>query len=623
MWSTLSFALRAIAVAVLLCIASPASAAAPVIPPGHEEAVQHMLEAPAGCALAGISIDRDRIEAVYDCDGEQVSVSLYHPYPAPDGAARVGDFAVVAEGSWPRSARAELFERIATRAPRDLWVVPSQRAPAGESRGGDSWPVGRSLLVLALLLAAIGGALRRVRQPQLPADSVRGSWPIAAIAMIGATVGLAVAVTEFRFAYDDFTKLLLAEVAPFAPDAEIRLIGLRAPFALALELGGDPVVFAAINAGATVAWFFLMSALLRRAGLARWPAAAAAAIGACSSYQLGLVRWGVGIQHIVVWVFVLAAILAVDDASRQRDPVRRTGALALSAAAALAAVLSKYPVAVVVPVLTYAWCRFVIDTPSPWLRKPWAHLGLAAIVGVPIAIARATLTSAEPAVAEMGLGAVPGNVVELLGRGQAIGVLALAWVAARAATGRLRSRPSPPAIAMVAMAVVALGPFMLNGAYFADYYPAGAYAWLAAAAVVDLAPGIGAVRGAVGKAVVVACAVAVWPWHGVGAMYRESPDNRVEAFLQAAREELAVIEQQPDVLVVSTVCDGADRPLDELMMAAGGGDGLRWITGWRDAHVVREWDGEGDEQVVFLGWCPEYRPRFSVRSRQRDQDQGY
>jgi hypothetical protein len=135
-----------------------------VIAPGQEELAATMLgrgEAlPGDCRLSRGRIAYASLAATYRCGGENVRIELVHPSRAPEGALRVGSFAVVVRQGTPPSGLIDaLAARIRSRGDSFQWTVlvepepPPPAAPAPvPAPGGD----GRAWIVVAEVVAGCG-----------------------------------------------------------------------------------------------------------------------------------------------------------------------------------------------------------------------------------------------------------------------------------------------------------------------------------------------------------------------------------------------------------------------------------------------------------------------------------
>lgn len=629
-------ALVALSVAIATAITPAAARAqARVIPPGREGAVMAMLGGalPDGCALGSAAIERDRVRADYACGDARVAVELLDPDLAPVELPRARALAIRFEGAWPDHARRALLERVRAEEPDDFWERAwieeraAETAAAGPTtlstlhRVGTAARLQLATLALALALAAIGAALHRGgprRGPARTAPSAPALHPVL-VALLAAIPAVAIALVTartFRFAWDDYENLLVARAGALLGDRELRLLGVRAPFALAQALGASHAAFVAIHLGTALATALALALLARRAGHSRAEALLAGAWAVSSSYLVPVLRWGVGVQHVAVIAWIALAMLAMDEASRATAPRARAGAVLLAIAAALAAVLTKYPVAAILPFLTLLWARRIVPRSPDARSSPLPHLALGAAIAIPIAL-RHLLggRSSEPALAGDDplvaiARAIPHNLGELAVRAEPMLLLAAAVALARAAQRTLAPRAAIRAThapgALLGLAALSTLPFLANAAYFTDYYPALAHAWLCALAAPLVLRHLAALSPRAALPLALAIALLAAPGHGArAALHGGSPADGSEAFVRGAARALGARARDLGALVVRDRCEGGAPPhLREMLDASGGAEGLRWALERPTLEVtIADPAAPPPPLATTLSWC--------------------
>jgi hypothetical protein len=590
----------ALALALALALPPPIALAQRVIPPGHEAEIRAMLDAPIdGCALVEASIVRDRIEAAFRCPEGMRRLVLRDAQSADAALPRASDLAAELD-RWPEPDRSILLAHLRGRAPADLWT---SRAASDAARTRTIAPeLAFQLAVLAIAIA-LGAAGVGAWRPTVPRHTPRGSGldPLAVGALISFVATLALGAATFRFAFDDFTYLLYARSDPWRFDPELRLIGIRIPFALAHRLAGGHAPFVVMNLAACAALGLALHALLGRAELPRGLALAGAALGAGSSYVVPLLRWGVGIQHLFALTAIITAILALDVAARAEGR-RRAGAVLVAIALGLATVLSKWQLAVLIPSSSFVWCAYVTRSS----RAVATHALVAIVLAIPIALRFVLFApSTEPPIASptSPLGSIAALVTRTGPTLCLAGALLVAEVIRRA---RGEPRPAPAARSgpFVALAAVGIAPFLANTVYFADYYPALAHTWIAVAILIAIdartttSP---ARRGLVGGVI---AAVAL-PWIPLHALSPPPPRDRAEAFVSGAAAVLAG-RGAPEAIHVRAACPDRAPALATMIDAAGGADGFRWALHAPDLRLV------DDPSALTLSWCPAETPAWRV-----------
>ncbi len=143
-----------------------------VIPPGQEELLGKMLGAgeklPGGCRLAKGDIQYSVINAVYNCDGKDVSLELAHPSQSKSAAGKkTAKFAISAsEGAAPDALLDALVERAKASEGDFAWQVstandpvPYEQSFAGKLTEGPMLYVAGAAALL--VIAVLGFILRR------------------------------------------------------------------------------------------------------------------------------------------------------------------------------------------------------------------------------------------------------------------------------------------------------------------------------------------------------------------------------------------------------------------------------------------------------------------------------
>ena len=128
------YIIRSAAPAILLCalLFAPALAAAgpavspnPMIPPGEEELLAHMLGRGvtlAGCTLASAAVEYTTVTATYACSEGEAVFELAHPSTAPASAIQTAQFAIMLQSGFPPHSLADaLVSRIRSREDAFEW----------------------------------------------------------------------------------------------------------------------------------------------------------------------------------------------------------------------------------------------------------------------------------------------------------------------------------------------------------------------------------------------------------------------------------------------------------------------------------------------------------------------
>jgi len=125
-----------------------------VIVPGNEDLLASIVgkgeKLPGGCEFTGGKIDKNRIDATYQCAGKEVVVELMHPAKAEGAAARTKKFAFrVKQGAPPPELQSALESTIRGREASFEWKL----IPLATRRPAASWTLlaGAALAALALL----------------------------------------------------------------------------------------------------------------------------------------------------------------------------------------------------------------------------------------------------------------------------------------------------------------------------------------------------------------------------------------------------------------------------------------------------------------------------------------
>ncbi len=568
---------------------------------------------PAGCAWVGAEVERVRVVSRYRCGAETREVVLVHPSAAP-GSTQGPRFAIVSPDPPTPLARAALAGLAGLEA--DPWIArhaPEPTAEPGAARPGgepelswEAWPWSAPLALLALVALALGGGVV-LRHPTAPREDPAMRPLAVALAAVWVASSVVTAVS-FRFAMDDYGSLVDARDAPLAFDMGRRLVSVRLAF-LASRWTGSHAPFVAQNLLAQAACVALAASVARRAGAARYEGWVAGLLVGVAPAFVELGRWGSGIQQCLALAWILLVVRAVDEAiDGDARPVRRAGWVGVALAAGALAALTKYPVAALAAPLAGGFgLRRGLD------RRRLGGLlalgaGLTAVMAIPMLEhgveglraqggTERIVENAYALGADVGRFALRGAaLLGLVGVVHARGSVAR-WLAAWRAAAAGEPGIGPLCLALAAVSAV---PFLLNGAYYADYYAMYPTLWLglwlaraARHSGGELGAGeLGAVqsrRATWGIAVV--AALAFVPIGALRETQRATPTNEVEGWLRGLAE--AAGEARPESVAIVAECAEPEatarsrEALEARWRAADGPHGVRWALGLgRDVPVT-------------------------------------
>jgi hypothetical protein len=150
------------AVVALGLLTSPAAQAEHVIPGGQEPLLLDMLGAkdalPGGCKLAGVSVDKTRAVARYECGAGQASLELSHR--SASGSVKTDKFALSPQAGASSELTDAIASRIRARESTFRWDEPVPAAPVVKKAPSKWWRRLRGLTVF-FAIVAIPIALRR------------------------------------------------------------------------------------------------------------------------------------------------------------------------------------------------------------------------------------------------------------------------------------------------------------------------------------------------------------------------------------------------------------------------------------------------------------------------------
>lgn len=613
--------------AALTALALPVLAAVPSFGPGNEAAFARIFGAgdtpPAGCRWLGASILDVKAVSRYACGGPELTVSVFPAGTEGPAAAATAHFRFEAEPA--EAFPLELLE----------WIVGRAEAGAAAADPGVLARLAPLHLLagLALLLALYSGAVlawrgRRGRSGAAARDSV---GPHALLAFGAAAAAAVWAASRFRFVFDDFMLLGRLRSAPWHVDPSARLVTVNLHGALGLASGAPELWFAAANVVALGAGAWLLGVLARRAGLSRSAALLSAALYLAAPGMLEQLRWLAGFQHLLANALLFASVLVADSLLRPSDasaPATRVRWTLLVALAFLGA-MSKYAVFLLVVPLGAAWGLFVARVPLRSVRLWSVVLVQASAIVLPVVLVG--LRDGDE-VHNGALSAAAGNLLPLaaLLAGALALPAAILLVALATRLGERRpleggGRMARHGALLLALAGVALAPFLLNRAYLNPYYPALAFAILGVglAGATDLLISRSPLRRWLAAPLIAAL---ILPWGGVRSVSAASPENAIAPWLASVSQAARTVRHAPRHVHLVPDCDpgperdAAREALIRWHHVACGSFGLQWASGSDAVELTVEGLPPDARRAssrpdVVLGYCPGASPELRAPQR--------
>ncbi len=590
---------------------------------------------PEGCQWSGAQLDRDRVRTRYRCDGDALELVLVHRAVAPSDAARTAHFALLVNPGAPAELTEAVLAAVRAHERGDLWHYvgppPSTREAARPIR-----PTTWGALALAIALSLLGAALAR-RRGDATSDPREGErWPLLLTLGASGLGSLLVMLVTFRFAMDDFIYLNTAVANPWSFDTELRVLGVRVPFFFGARLSeatsSGVAPFVALNVAAYLGVLAGIAAVSRRLGAHRHEAWLAALVVGLHPGFFELIRYASGFQQLLALALVLAALLAFDHGATRRDARGRVGWGLVALAAALAAALTKYPTAGIIPL---AGLVFVTRSAPDAKAAAWRSLPVVAVGALLLMLhhgAEVLSSSGRVGVARLGpnAAAMARGVLPLLLSCALVASLGLLIRVRTADRGERRrelarwferciSQPSerlPFALLIAVSAALFATPFLFNQRYFKDYYalfPALFVGLLGARAITRSWP---SGRGRWSWALALIAGLALFPFGAIEAATRRTPRNQIGPWLAEASDALA---QAPPARSIRIGVDcrrpedatESERLLAEYHLLTERGHGLRWAAGLdRGVEITIESEAE-----LTLYYCESERPRFWLTRR--------
>jgi hypothetical protein len=624
----------------VLLLTAPALAQGEIIRPGREAQVSELVAGggaplPGGCSWIGAQIERARIVARYACptSPEPAILELLPPSSSMVSVGKTDKFVLAT----PDSARlpADLLAAVEAgiRAKESGWIwdsavdpVPAKSSPPAVvptvaeallASIGLSFHAGLAAALLSVGAALVAGALLLARDRRAgagvrlaPAEgpSIQ-SVPIAWITAASLTIISLWMAARFQFASDDSRQLMLAEDQPWQVDDSLRLLSCT----LLFRAGTRAPVYALANLAAFASALASLHLLARRAGAGRGEALLGAALAGYGPGFFLLLRFGVAFQTLVALALIHASILVFDRALSAERPLARWGAALLFAGMVGAGVFVKYPMMSLVPPACWIWGALVTRAR---LRERWV------LFVVPLVAVAVPLVLAHPAgprggeLSKAGLSQVVHNVgalAELLEKnvadlgssllllyavvqivhlraGRAEGERWSSWPRLLDLVGREWARLRRPILLFTSLSVAFVLPFLFNASYFAPYYAAPMFAWLAVLAARTLAEPVSRLTG-VARVASIVVGLAIVPVSTVRAQLADADRrDRGRALMLAIR---AATRGRPAPCGISLAArcdtrdatDDAGRRLDEMYFDNEGGAAVRWATGFHETRV--------------------------------------
>ena len=613
---------------------APSTSSEPMIRPGSEQLLSEILGAGVSlagdCRFDGGGVERTSIVARYRCAGEAEHVlTLFHPATPGETSLLTERFRIVASPGFPPALLDAVAERVGARESEFSWDAPAQ----------DPWWPAIFVVAAAWAVALVALFAARKRptadatpRPRWHAIANRSRSPLSILAALVASALVVWIAARFRFNIDDYLYLEHAVTCPRCPDLDLRLISRNLLFSVGHEVfGGWWPFFAIVNVTALGIASTLWALLMRRLGSSLDEAVLAAALATLAPGMFVLLRYASGFQQLAANAVVFGVLLLIDAAARlrtDRDTARRRALIACAFALGMTGMLVKYPVVLVLPVATWIWARWLVPNAARSVRGPWLHGALGACLLIPLVVGL-DLDRGGGELQKLGGAAVVANLSYLLrelGLGWALGVAAALIVVALigAAESRLSRNahpaertlrfegaevsvaPSVRVVALLALSIVWLSPFLLNAMYVKTYYLVLMVAPLAAIASRPLQRAADAIR-PIWLGALIALPL-LFPYREVAREVRWQPVDELHGFLDELRS-MTSTRPAPSRLVMIAECESQTETatsaaqLDAYYVASEGGAAFRWATGWFATEIAVERapvrrDGPNDEVVA-------------------------
>jgi hypothetical protein len=446
----------------------------------------------------------------------------------------------------------------------------------------------------------------------------RQALSLAALLLASVLIGLA--VSRFRFVFDDYAFLLRATTEPWYRDESMRFLSTNVLFFIGTRFSAPEPFFASTTVALALATALIWARLLRRVGFCTGEALLAAALLLLGPGVFELVQRASGAEQLGALGAVLGVLHAFDRslACGEREGAQRRAWLAASLGLTVLAVFVKLAAALVIPIAVFVWGRLVRrDSSSSFL---W-H-------AVSIAIPAYLLYPMGTGLGDFGQVsalAVPSNLAAAFRLvGPYMGLAAVAWTAG-AALGMVDHGPrhmlagaarsvfqrvgSASGLAWaVALGGAFLAPYLFHAGSFPHYYALAAWAPIGALTARVLH---GAWRtSAQPLAAVPFMLLMLTPWQELSRLMQDDASHRLEGFLQQVGDA-ARGHTRPTRIVFHASCDtpaataDSAAELTELLAFAQGSKGIAWATGFRYFELTQSRSGEENRMPgdLWFSYC--------------------
>jgi len=490
---------------------------------------------------------------------------------------------------------------------------------------GSTYIVAYSVLAISvsLIVVALAMITRSTGARSIP-GRIELSQPVIVLAAIGGAWAIFATYRGFAFYHDDFHYLIRATLEPWRGfDGQFRVVGVRAPFWLAVQSGHPELVLMALNILAVLGGGWAFATMLQAAGWTSSEAVFAALLFISSRPIVDLAVWGAGFQQILAWGLVFAILHAGIRGASESNQRARLGWTLLAIGLGGIAALTKWKFAWIAGPAAWLWITLNAgsrrDSGARWsvFAGVTALMFLAIVAnsgGVHEASTARILLNARDAIESMFGPTLAVAVILVVGyQLQPSDHTFVSFVRERVA----------PRLAVVRNALIMLpvfvAPFLFNGLYFASYYVGPATAWLAAAAApVILAVSPKASRGWVTAGILMFFWLPTTPL--LDATRSRTIGHDLAVWLEDVR--VALVDHPPaDAVAIEASCSSeaatrrSDARLRRYFELSEMGEGIRWTTGWIATSVaVGSPTREGS--TIQLAYCAETHPRIRVRPDQ-------
>jgi len=615
--------------------ASAVAHAVSVFPAGQDALLSRMLgeDLPRTCQWTGASVTAQAARATYLCgDGPPLVLELFNADAQVKAAASTERFLLRPGVGFPPPLLAAIAASV--RRHEAQW-------PASGSRIGDSQGQFRvlaavgALCCLAVALFLVGWRKRKIAMPPVAREPCKPVSPLAILAALGAVSFLVVAATHMHFQAEDYRFMLRAARDPWEADDSLGVLSTSTLYYVGAQLGHAKWFYATCNLAVLTAIGTAVALLLRRVGRSPSEAVLAAALAMVGPGAFELVTWAAGFQQLAVTAIVLAVLLGVDTAARtstEAPAALRAARILLPLALTGIATLVKLAVCVVIPILSWVWCRLVVHRPTASLRWHAFHLAFFGVIIGAFYLGNLPTTGGD--IGKAGVSNLALNVrsgasmiapwLLLLGMGVVAAVaVGAAWRWARRRHADADASPSTVQAhhgrnaALVGSAAilsaVGLSPFLFMTKYaMPQYYLFLMYIPLAAIAAALMTRSCPRSRAGGWVAAVLVVPV-ILPWGELSRAIAPSQRSQSEARVEEIRT-LLTAGPRPRSVVLEAACptekatEAARVSLTQVLLEMGQARGVQWATGWTDLEMSAMQTGKAAEVRLF--YCHEIVPNF-------------